>query len=348
MRPDAANHSRRRPLLRAGAIFCLFLGTQHLFLGATVRGQPQFFEPKEHYYKAQSYGFGPNGVRWEVPVRKVEAGREVTAVLVIGSDQYPVLNPAEVVKPDLSKLPAFADAFSVTDVKDPPPKPGAKEVRLTYRLKPRNRTVTKVPELEFYYFNPRAPKNKSQFRHTVAEEVPLTVTEPPPPEPKPMTEPDRLFRIATGPGVLDAPFVPDRWAWLAAALFGPLAAGAWYLAWRRVYPNAARLAHLRRSRAARRAVDAIRRAYRAPDPPATVAAAVLGYLRTRFPLPDSAVTPSEVAAALAESEVPGEVAEQVADVFRVCDRARFAPAGDTVGALATDAEAAVTRLEALA
>jgi len=108
------------------------------------------------------------------------------------------------------------------------------------------------------------------------------------------------------------------------------------------------MAHLRRSRAARRATDAIRKSGRAPDPPAVIAAAVLSYLRTRFPLPESAVTPAEIAAALLESRVPAEMAEEVAEVFRDCDRARFAPPGDSGAGLAADAEAAITRLEALA
>ena len=87
------------------------------------------------------------------------------------------------------------------------------------------------------------------------------------------------------------PFVPAGWAWLVAALAGPVAALGWFLVWRRVFPDAARLARLRRSRAARRAADAIRRAARTPDPAATIAGALLGYLRTRFPLPEGAATP---------------------------------------------------------
>jgi hypothetical protein len=270
----------------------------------------------------------------------------LTATLVIGSARYPVLNPTEVVKPDLSKLPAFANAFSVTDVNDPP-KADAKVVRFTYKLKPRNRSVSEVPALTFRYFNPNAAQNKA-FPTTLADAVAITVTEPPPKPPVPMTEADRLFAVATGPDVLSAPFVPCTWTWLAAALFGPLSAGAWFVVWRRIYPDAARLAHLRRSRAARRATDAIRRAGRTPDPPATIAAALLGYLRTRFPLPESAVTPSEIGAALVEVKVPHEIAEQTADVFRACDRARFAPLHDDAEALSATARAAVAQLEALA
>jgi hypothetical protein len=163
-----------------------------------------------------------------------------------------------------------------------------------------------------------------------------------------MTEPGHLFEIASGPGVRSGPFEPCRWAWGAAALFGPLVATGWFLLWRRIYPDARRLAQLRRSRAARRAVDAIRKSGRAADPPAAIAAALLAYLRARYPLPESAVTPSEVAAALVEARVPFDATEQVADVFRGCDRARFAPPGDSGAALAAEAEAAITRLEELA
>jgi hypothetical protein len=222
-------------------------------------------------------------------------------------------------------------------------------VRFAYKLRPRNRSVEQVPALTFYYFNPAAaPGSKKRFPYTIADSVPITVTDPPPKPAVPMPEADRLFHVTTGPEVLGSPFVPCRWAWGAAALFGPLAALGWFLVWRRVYPDARRLAMLRRSRAARRATDAIRKAGRTPDPPATIAGAVLGYLRTRFPIPESAVTPPEVAAALTESNVPAEVAEQVAEVFRGCDRARFAPPGDSGMSLAADAESAITRLEELA
>jgi hypothetical protein len=278
-----------------------------------------------------------------VPVTKVEENRELTATLVVTGAR----NPAAVVKPDLKQLRAF-DNFVVTDVPDPPRDADDKELRFAYKLRPRNRSVAQVPALEFKFRSLAAPPGKNPFRQTRAESVEITVSEPPPKPAVPMTEADRLFQIATGPEVLRAPFTPCRWAWAAAALLGPLAAAAWFLAWRRIYPDAARLAHIRRSRAARHAAEAIRKSGRAPDPPAAVAAAVLGYLRARFPLPESAATPSEIAAALVEAGVPTEAAEQTADVFRACDRARFASPGDRGASLASDAEASITRLEGLA
>lgn len=328
--------SRLAALLAGCCLLCPLL-TAHCPLSA----QPTFFEPKEHYYKAKGRGVS---AAWEVPRPSVEEGRDLAATLVVTG----ATNPTEIEKPDLKKLPAF-DAFTVTPVADAPRKPDDKAVRFNYKLRPRNRSVDRVPALEFYYFNPSAAPGKKQFPSTVAVSVPIAVTDPPPRPVVPMPEPDRLFHVATGSGVLGAPLDPCWWGWTAAGLIGPLVALGWFLAWRRVYPDARRLARMRRSRAARRALDAIRRAGRAPDPAAAVAGAVLGYLRTRFPLPESAATPSEVAAALVESRVPAEVAEQVAGVFRACDHARFAlSGGDAADRLGADAGAAITRLEELA
>jgi hypothetical protein len=303
----------------------------------SVFAQPVPYE-KDDYYRAKGAGIG---VRWEVPRPSAEEGRELRATLVISR----AINPSEILRPDLKSIPAFANAFSITDVPDTPPTEGVNEVRFTYQLKPRNRSVTEIPALKFYYFNPTAAPNKA-FPMTMAEAVPITVTEPPPPPLVRMMEDDRLFHVATGRVILKAPLAPGLWAWLGLGLFCPLAAGTWYLAWRRSYPGEARLTRLRWIRAARRAADAIRRADRGPDPPAAIAAALLGYLRVRFPHHDGAVTPSEIAAALVDAEVPDAVASRVALVFRATDRARFAPSGEGASALATSALAAISLLEA--
>lgn len=296
-------------------------------------------EPTADYYGAR----GRCIVRWEVPQTTAVEGTDLAAALVVAG----ATNPTEVRKPDLKALPAFAH-FVVTDAADPPRKAGDKEIRFHYVLRPRHRGVERVPALKFYYLNPAAAPGKTRFPSTYAESVPIRVTEPPPKLAVPMPEADRLFEVASGAGVLSGPFEPCRWAWGAAALFGPLVAVGWFLAWRRIYPDAQRLARIRRSRAARRALDAVRKSGRAADPPAAIATALLAYLRSRFPLPESAVTPSELAAALTDAHVPPEIAERTADVFRGCDRARFAPPNDSGQSLAADAEAAVTRLEELA
>jgi hypothetical protein len=293
------------------------------------------------------YGAAGSGVRvvWSLDRAAVPLGEEIVATLTITN----VTNPRNVTRPDLTKLPAYHALFTVTDQPDLQPAADAKEVKFTYRLRPRDLAVKELPRLDFHYYYKAAPVGKD-FPMTRTPKVEITVT-PPKPKPAPpvvpLREPEHLFAVATGATVLDGPpFAPCGWAWAAVWLAGPLAALAWYLGWRRVFPDAAQLARLRRSRAARRATDAIRRAGRTPDPPAAIAGAVLGYLRSRFPLPPGAVTPTEVGAALAELDLPAADSEAVADFLRACDEARFSPASDTDASLAADAAALVTRLEA--
>ena len=315
------------------------------FFLAAVSAQdvPLVGQPTANFYGAAGSGVK---VAWAVEPKTVPEGEELVATLIVSN----VTNPRKVRRPDLKALPEFNDRFAVTDGSDVPVADGATEVRFAYRLRPRSRKTAEVPTLTFYYFNPAAPAGK-QFKQTnTGRPVPITVTAAPPkppPAPVPLNEPDHLFNVATGPGVLGRdPGTVPRWAWPVAAIAGPLLAVAWYAAWVRLYPDAQRLARARRSRAARRAVDAVARADRAPDPPAAVAAAVLDYVRERFGLPPGAATPSEIAAAVAEHGTPAADCAAVAGFFRACDAARFAPPSDGAVSLAADARALVLRLEA--
>ncbi|WP_439625246.1 hypothetical protein [Gemmata sp.] len=316
-----------------------------LLLAATARAQdvPLVGQPTANFFGAAGSGVK---VAWAVEPRSVPEGEELVATLIVSN----VTNPRKVRRPDLKTLPDFNDRFAVTDGPDVPVAGGATEVRFAYRLRPRSRQTAEVPTLAFYYFNPAAPAGKEFKQTNTGRPVPITVTAAPPkapPAPVPLTEPDHLFAIATGPGVLGRdPGTVPAWAWPAAALAGPLLAVAWYAAWVRVYPDAQRLARARRSRAARRAVDAVARADRTPDPPAAVAAAVLHYLRERFGLPPGAATPSEIAAAIAQHGTLEADCAAVAGFFRACDAARFAPPSDGAVSLTADARALVLRLEA--
>lgn len=304
---------------------------------------PPFGQPQSDFY-----GAAGNGVKvaWKLDRTEVPENGEIVATLVVTN----ATNPTKITRPDLKSLREFHDLFVIADNADPPAVAGAKEVTFSYRLRPRNRETKHVPTFKFYYFNPAAPEGKKQFPMTRTDEIPITVTaapQKPPPPPEPMTEPDHLFAVATGPGLLDRPTLAiGSWTWWLVGLGAPLAALVWYAAWRRVYPGAHRLARIRRSRAARRATELIRRAGRTPDPPAAVAAAVLGYLRARFPLPPAAITPPEIGAGLAELDVPAADCDAVADFFRKCDAARFAPSSDGEVSLASEGGALITRLEA--
>jgi hypothetical protein len=257
-------------------------------------------------------------------------------------------NPGDVKRPELAKLAAYAERFQVEDA-PASAAAGANEVAFAYKLRPRNRGVDRLPSLDFYYLNP-AVKVGNPFQKTRAVGVDLVVTAAAPkarPPAVPLAEPDRLFAVETGPRVLDGePFAPGPGAWAGLTAVAVLAPVGWYAAWRIAYPDAVRLARRRRSRAARRALAAVRAAGRAADPAGACAAAVLGYLRARYPLPAGADTPPEVAVGLAAAGVPAGTVEGAVAFLRGCDAARFAPAGDTAASLAAAAAALVARLEA--
>ena len=303
---------------------------------------PLINQPAEHFYNAQGSAVK---VAWKLNTTSISEGSELTATLIITG----ATNPQKIVRPDLTKLTEFQSRFVIADNDDPKPDEQAREVLFSYQLRPRNQSVDKVPALEFYFYNPTAPVGKKQFPLAIARAVPITVTEAPrlAPAPIPLREPDYLFAVATGPQLLERQqFFSGFWPWMIVGLAGPFFALGWYLSWQRVYPDTVRRARMHRSRAARRAIDAIHRANRASDPPAVIATAVLAYLRARFPFPPGAVTPGEIAAALNELGVSEPAGSAVAEFFRACDAARFAPPGDNGASLAADAEAVVSRLEA--
>jgi hypothetical protein len=313
-----------------------------LALAPHIHGQeiPSIGQPTSHFYHAQG-----NRVRveWQLDRTTVPEDEEIKATLLITG----ATNPRDIVPPDLRKLEPFESRFVIPDSTHPPPAADARKVRFTYRLRPRNRTVDRVPTLAFHYHNPAAPLDR-QFPLTTAREVRIVVTGPrlkAEAPPMPLGEPDWLLAYTPRPVSLMRPAFTGEWTWFAIALGGPLAGLAWFIAWRRIYPDGARLARMRRSRAARRATDAIHRASRTPEPPAAIRAAVLSYLRARFPLAPAATTPTEIGVALADQGLEAVEVEAVVEFFRACDAERFDLRSEENESLALDAAALISRLE---
>jgi hypothetical protein len=296
-----------------------------LAASGVIRAQPPLYEPPQGFYKARG---NPVVVAWSVDRTSLREDETLTATLTVEG----ATNPQDVIRPDLSKLKPFADRFQVENAPGP---------NFIYKLRPRNAEVNRLPTLEFWYDS--GVKIGNPFKKTTAKGIELTVTPAPKTQPQatPLLEPDRLFRIESTPEVLAKPwFEVGIVSWIGLFLLGILASIGWYVLWRRMYPDGARLAKLRRNRAMRRAVNAIARA----DGAEAVAAAVMGYLRSRCPLSAGCETPSDVAAALTTAGIPEAAA--VAEFLRRCDEARFAPTSDNAVSLADEARELLARLEA--
>jgi hypothetical protein len=127
----------------------------------------------------------------------------------------------------------------------------------------------------------------------------------------------------------------------------PAACMAWWLVWRRRYPDVARRSQQQRSRAARRTLHSLQQVRNLSGQPlATRAAAVMTqYLHERFDLAIHEPTPAEVREHLAKRSMPEELAKSLADYYRLCDAARFLPDHNTQPTLVAQASQLILAVE---
>jgi hypothetical protein len=223
----------------------------------------------------------------------------------------------------------LAEGFYVEDLPDPP-QPDPKTWEFAWRLKPRRADVGEVPGLPFVYYDPDIPQPTRRFQVLYTDPISLKVREHAAVA-VPLNAPARAFEIATGSAVLarrPSLGVPGPVLLALLLLTPPLGCVAWYLCWRRLYPDAARRAQQRRSRAANQALRRLQDARRlAPEARAeAVAGAVTGYLQGRLDLGPNEPTPAEAEAHLRGHGCPAELAGQAAHFYQACDTARFLPA----------------------
>lgn len=248
----------------------------------------------------------------------------------------PVRQPPR--RPNLTKLPLFAGQFFIEELPDKDRYEAEEQTwQFVYRLKPRTTQVKAIPSLPFDYFKPGLVPPSKGYQTLYAEEIPLTVTAPPAVQAaevqgpgQPSRAPDMLYDITAGPAVLrsqDGWGLPSPFVLALLVLVPPAVCAGWYVAWRRLYPDSARLVWQRRSRAARQALRALRKLHRHPAGQQTPqAAAILAdYLRRRTDFSPAEPTPAEVTAHLVNAGASAPLAEKVALFFEVCDAARFAP-----------------------
>ena len=232
---------------------------------------------------------------------------------------------------DLRELPAFKERFDFLEGgKDDDRRPNPQTWEFVYRLQPKRGDVKAVPGVPFVFYNPDIQYPRKGFQVAYTDAIPLTVA-PHQAYVVPVTGPPFLFTLAVGDPVL------GRWtAWTppgpltaTLVLVPPLLCLAWFIGWRRLYPDAAHVARRRRSLAARRALAALRGVKRLPSvqQAARSAAVVADYLRARFDAPAGEPTPAEAAGRLTRAGRSPALAERAAAFFRACDAVRFAPDG---------------------
>ena len=285
---------------------------------------PLVGRPREHFY---------NAVGQQVRVELIAAPTDVRVEdeLTLTIQITGAANPEQIERPDLRTLDEFASRFHIDDLDEGTPQEsptGARNFR--YRLRPKNNQVRAIPPLLFRFYDPKL----DYFPTTVSNSIPLHVRPRSVAESTgmPMQEPEFLFHIAEGPAVLTRQSPRSRWPEMLLAFFGPaLVCAGWYAWWRYRHPDEAKLAHLRRGRAVRHALDALRRlhensAARLAD---AIARIIRGYFQERWDLPATAGTSAEIELHLQGRSLPADLIEQARAFFQKCDAARFGPPADS-------------------
>lgn len=269
-------------------------------------------------------------VELEASAQAVEVEQPFTlTVRVMSRGRMPVVRAPG--RPNLQLIAGYAESFHIEEAESPERRVGENSWEFDYRLKPRSTDVTEVPELPFYYFDPAVDPNR--YQKTFADALPLTVTaantEGPavivPPLP---VGPETLYSVAPADRVLRSgaeSILPPWWVAALGLALPPLGCGLAWVAWRRLYPDAARRARIRRSQAAERALQRLKQLDgRATEEHAQQLEQTLtGFLHRRFDLQIESPTPTEALLHLGTFGISLELMAQVRAVYQSCAAARF-------------------------
>jgi hypothetical protein len=263
----------------------------------------------------------------EVSPTRVDVDQPVTLTVTVRALATVRRPPRRI---DLRDVPAFARYFHIEDVTD-----GKKEQiasaawRWTYRLRPRQVGLYDVPGVPFVFYNPDLRPADRAFQVLFTDPIRLTVTPAEPPI-RQGDLPSSVREVASGSAVLAR---VSSWHGpgpvLVVVVLGlpPILCAGWYLAWRRLYPDAAYQARQRQSRAARRALAALQTAARQTgrEQAEGISQVMIVYLRERFGLIPLEPTPQESALWLRRFGYNEAVTQRLRQLLEQCAAVRFGP-----------------------
>jgi hypothetical protein len=247
------------------------------------------------------------------------------------------------------RLPALTGlkvSFEIDELPERDARPDPNTWVFSYRLRPRSTRVKAIPRLEYIFWNPSAGQFGSTFSRSSISLTVLPRSVVPESQQRGNSEANlgERYPFQTGAALLERwepEALPSVWLLGLALLAPPFVCLGWWILWRRWFPDAARQAGRRRSRAARLALKALRpiRSLPADEAGARLAAIVTQYLRQRLDFSAEEPTPFEATAHLQQEGIDAELAEQVSELIRACDAARFTasflvPREDLVGCAA--------------
>jgi hypothetical protein len=242
----------------------------------------------------------------------------------------------QIERPELGRLRSFARRFAIESAGQRS-LPGEQAREFDYELRPLSARVKEIPAFPFVYWTPGMIPDSRGYQTALAPAIPLTVRPLAPVQPSEVVgpagvqnAPESVYAIARGPRLLGHEAVVSLPGPLVVAFFmvaPPLLWTAWLIAWKRRHPDLARQARQRRSRAAGRALHALRhRKTTTQAQEAEAAAAILvEYLREHLGFATLEPSPSEIAAFLESLQLPAEQIARARRFFEDSLAARFGP-----------------------
>jgi hypothetical protein len=263
----------------------------------------------------------------------------------------PVVQAPE--RPDLHELPEFEESFFIEDRTDQD-RADDNSWEFVYQLKPRTTSVKAIQGFPLIYFQPGTLPASKGYMTRWAPSIPLVVKPREDTIPTqdngslvPADVPATAYQFVDDPQVLrrdDSSNLPVAWISLLLLIPPALCLG-WYLTWKRLYPDAARLARQRRSKAAQRALNQLQRSFKTPIQAQQVTEIIAHYLRQRLDLPAGEPTPPEIAGHLQKLHFTPSLVDKATGFFKEADAARFLPAANTPTALVESGKDLILALE---